>query len=93
MAYLFGCTRRKLSTEQVDLRERVARRHDAEFHYDDADGPSSWFSTENLGDPFDLHTAHLVEAALREADPDFHPWSEDIHWVYDGTKTITPNRS
>ena len=31
--YLFGCSGRRLTAEQCDLRERIAALHGAEFHY------------------------------------------------------------
>ena len=67
--YLFGCSYRRLTSEQIDLRERIAHRHGAEFHYagfavvgvDDVD-PTSWFSCP--GDPFDSAVAASVRADL-----------------------------
>lgn len=66
----FGSRRGKLTNEQVDVRERAAKKHGAWFVYADipGDGPRSWFACRNQGSPFNEATARAVLNELEVED-------------------------
>ena len=65
--FLFGVGVGRVSRERAKQIDAVAKQHGACFV--EAEG-RHWFSTENLGEPFDSATAEAVYAALAEAGLD-----------------------
>lgn len=64
-SYHFGLGRGHLPEEA----DQIARRHDARLvNYTEPNGEKRhWFTTQNLGDPFDRATAQAVLADLEDA--------------------------
>ena len=53
--YLFGVRYGKLDKAERTRRKKAAAKHNATFVYANMpDGTRSWFSADNLGEPFDI---------------------------------------
>lgn len=63
--FLFNVRNGSMSPEEIELHREAAAQHDVEFVYAELpEGPRSWFSCRNLGNPFDQQTAHAVRETL-----------------------------
>ena len=60
--YHFGLGRGRVSAAEAERVNQIAKKHDAYFVSVSlpGEGPRYWFSTENLGSPFDQRTARTV---------------------------------